>query len=350
VKRELSIYLDLVRFLAAMVVFLGHVSGARFTGGFLWQLDPLMDTAVVVFFVLSGYVIAFATDAKEGTPYRYFSSRAARIYSVAAPAIVVTAVLDPIGSRINPIMYTTAWGYDPAHSWSQALSLLTFTNEIWSHDIVFGSLLPYWSLGFEVWYYLLFGLALFFKGWKRIAFLVAATALSGPKIIVLFPLWLAGVLAYHFGKRDFINRSAGYAILFACAIEAIAAVLALRSGLVPSLLARRYLEGSVFVFSILGIQAIGADLSWLNAIRKPVRYFAGMTFSLYLIHLPVAQFLAATAKLPPSSWAARALIIGGTFAIVLLISHVTERRKDLWHRAIDCLCRRGAALPVASKA
>ena len=50
----LSIYLDIVRFAAALVVFLGHAADSRFTGGFLWQFNLINQEAVTIFFVLSG--------------------------------------------------------------------------------------------------------------------------------------------------------------------------------------------------------------------------------------------------------------------------------------------------------
>lgn len=62
---EVSIYLDAIRFTAAMVVFLGHVSGQRLTGGLLWQVGRYMDDAVIVFFVLSGFVIAHVASERE---------------------------------------------------------------------------------------------------------------------------------------------------------------------------------------------------------------------------------------------------------------------------------------------
>ncbi len=42
-----SIYLDLIRLAAAMVLFLGHVSGRRLTGALLWQLSNYMNDAVL---------------------------------------------------------------------------------------------------------------------------------------------------------------------------------------------------------------------------------------------------------------------------------------------------------------
>ena len=53
----LSLYLDALRFGAAFVVFVSHYVAERYTGGLFWQSMPYGRTAVLVFFVLSGFVI-----------------------------------------------------------------------------------------------------------------------------------------------------------------------------------------------------------------------------------------------------------------------------------------------------
>ncbi len=44
----------------------------------------------------------------------------------------------------------------------------------------------------------------------------------------------------------------------------------------------------------------------------------------------VAQFLASLVPWGASSWATRIVVMGGTFALVLALADVTERRKTLW--------------------
>src|ERR1700742_1917757 len=85
-NRQTSLYLDLVRFLAALAVFVSHICGQRFTGGLLWQSEPYGDEAVDVFFVLSGFVIGYVTDGRETSTRSFAVARLARIYSVALPA------------------------------------------------------------------------------------------------------------------------------------------------------------------------------------------------------------------------------------------------------------------------
>ena len=170
--REVSAFLDLVRLLAAIAVFLSHASWQDHTGGVLWQLGTIGREAVDVFFVLSGFVIGHAAQGR--TLRDYMLSRLARVYSVALPAVVLTFVLDGIGRSVLPAL---------SHG---------FCN-IWGAEVSPGSDIPYWSLGFEAWYYLAFGLLVFLPrrwGWVGA---VGAMVVAGPGIAVLFPLWLLGV-------------------------------------------------------------------------------------------------------------------------------------------------------------
>jgi peptidoglycan/LPS O-acetylase OafA/YrhL len=71
-------------------------------------------SAVVVFFVLSGFVIRHVTDTKEMHWPDYAASRIARIFSVTVPAIFLTLICDAIGRAVEPAIYAQA---RPARCW-----------------------------------------------------------------------------------------------------------------------------------------------------------------------------------------------------------------------------------------
>lgn len=98
-NRATSLYLDVVRPVAALVVLLSHV------GDQLSFLASAGVQAVDVFFVLSGFVIAHVSASRERDPRVYFISRAARIYSVAIPTLILTVILDSIGLQENAAAY-----------------------------------------------------------------------------------------------------------------------------------------------------------------------------------------------------------------------------------------------------
>ena len=81
-NKETSIYLDAVRFIAALAVFFSHVGARIYSGGFLWQANSAGTPAVVIFFVLSGFVIGYVSGRRETSGSAYFVARAARLYSV----------------------------------------------------------------------------------------------------------------------------------------------------------------------------------------------------------------------------------------------------------------------------
>lgn len=97
----LSIYLDALRFIAALAVVWNHMSGQRFSGGLLWQLGADGHEAVLFFFVLSGLVIGFVTATKENDPRNYALSRLARMYSVVIPALLLTCLADTLGGYLG---------------------------------------------------------------------------------------------------------------------------------------------------------------------------------------------------------------------------------------------------------
>ena len=123
-RRGCSVYLDLVRVIACLIVFGHHMSlnfgcyeptgnGCKARG---WLIPfHAGHSAVVIFFVLSGYVITYVASERETTLRDYALSRCARIYSVAVPALLLTIVLDAFFMTIGddsgiPSMSTEAYG------------------------------------------------------------------------------------------------------------------------------------------------------------------------------------------------------------------------------------------------
>ncbi|KQP23109.1 acyltransferase [Pseudorhodoferax sp. Leaf267] len=352
---KLSLYLDLVRFSAAVVVFLGHLSAQRLTGGFLWQFSAIADDAVVVFFVLSGYVIAWVTHARHATAADYVVARASRIYSVAVPAVLLTFALDTVGTLIDPGAYVTHVVDQNRPLWWEVVSSLTFLNQIWYLSTDIGSMLPYWSLGYEVWYYVLFGLAVFIADRRRAWLWVGSVLLFvGPRIAVLFPLWLLGVLLYRTMAHRPVSTRVG-ALAFAASVLLYALYLwqgrhwlAAHDAVSPWVgeksILNRYAVAAIFGLNLVG--AVG--LSHLRLRVQPrlehcVRRCAETTFTVYLVHLPVAHFLSTVTPWPATDAANRVFMFVGTGAIVAVMAVLCEQRKGWWAHGLRRLlfARRG---------
>jgi len=193
-NRQISLYLDFIRFSAAMLVFISHVPS--FAGGWLWQFSGFGHEAVVIFFVLSGFVIAYVVFDRKESALKYTVSRLTRIYSVAIPALLITFALYYVGQEINPGAFSVINDRleDPLRT---VITALTFTNQSWVATPTLSNL-PYWSLGYEVLYYVFFGVLVYSRASKRIMLLFIVCLLMGPSILLYLPIWFAGVCCFKY--------------------------------------------------------------------------------------------------------------------------------------------------------
>ena len=100
--------------------------------GFASYFGNLGSDSVVIFFVLSGYVIAYTADQKDRTVRRYFINRCARIYSVVVPALLLTRALEWIGIKWFPHLYNSICDqYQFAGIGLYIPLWLSFSSEFW---------------------------------------------------------------------------------------------------------------------------------------------------------------------------------------------------------------------------
>lgn len=350
VQRGYSTYLDLLRLLAALAVFLGHASFPEFTRHAFRLPDQLPHEAVIVFFVLSGYVISYVAHERETRPGDYLVSRAARIYSVAIPALIITLAIDlwliRAGAElefVRPYQIAEPWKYLPV--------FLTFTTDIWFLEENALSNVPYWSLCYEVWYYLAFAALFFLRGRPRVVALGVVAAITGPRLWLLFPVWLTGAAVYALHTR---RRRPGVAVsrfLFAVSLLALTAFWASGAdarldGAVNTLSggwALAYLRYSQFFLgdwitaTLLALNFYAAGLAELRfgAVAAPIRWAAGLSFTLYLVHFPLLE-LYASFGFPPG------VLIGIVPLTAILLGLVTERQKEPVRSALRRLLPRPA--------
>ena len=76
-NKSFSLYLDLMRFLAAFFVVLSHLVLMNIIqGDYAYFTPEIAREAVILFFVLSGYVIAYTTECKTPSLVEYFVAQA----------------------------------------------------------------------------------------------------------------------------------------------------------------------------------------------------------------------------------------------------------------------------------
>jgi peptidoglycan/LPS O-acetylase OafA/YrhL len=334
-----------------MVVFLGHSSGREFTGGFLWQLGQYQQTAVIVFFVLSGYVIAYVLNGRETTPGEYAKARIARLYSVVIPALLLTATCDAIGLRVDPSLYYDGpWGYPPSDETAlRYFATLLFANQFWTAHLDPGINGPFWSLSYEVVYYILAGLAFFTKGWVRGVALVIVSLMAGPTIMALAPIWFMGFGLYHLTRGITISRTYGVlwsviGLLMIVCGPLIRSQASDFSTLIHRPLLADYYDAIAFSLHLFGIHYVAGWFGVPKLVDRPVRWAASLTFALYLFHRPLIQLFAAIDIGPPDSWQQRLYLLGTTLLIVVTIGRWCEKQKGALRRGLDRLTQRRPAV------
>src|SRR4051812_41117477 len=101
-----SALLDSLRITASLTVFVGHCALFWNPNGSL-KFTTMGHGVVIVFFVISGYVITCSTLTKNHDCRQFAVARLARLYSVVLPALFLTFLLKNIGAFINPCFYAS---------------------------------------------------------------------------------------------------------------------------------------------------------------------------------------------------------------------------------------------------
>lgn len=101
-----SVFLDLCRLMAALIVVYGHGMDFFFPNHnkaphLLYNIAHL---AVVIFFVLSGYVIGFTTNSNNRGVFKYSVARLSRLTSIVIPALLFTFFVEIGLSKISLIL------------------------------------------------------------------------------------------------------------------------------------------------------------------------------------------------------------------------------------------------------
>lgn len=303
--------------------------------------------AVVVFFVLSGFVLSLPFARSGGYPGRYFyPRRMLRLYLPAIASLVfafTTALLVPRGA----IADASPWVIEHAERPNGLLQVLLGSSLIHGWG---GLNLSLWSLRWEVIFSLMLAVFLWFARivpkllWVKIALVVAICAFW-PLANIFYPdgvfiaVFALGVLmAFNIPKLDRIanrlpTRTWGLVFL-------LAATLLTYSGIVIGARTTTHMPElmSVWIsFASMGaVLLVFAALKWQPLVRvlgsPSIQWLGKVSFSLYLIQDPVvvtiAELTGGTAPrlaVIPVSIAACLVVAYGFYRVVERPSHLLSR-------------------------
>ncbi|WKA26394.1 acyltransferase family protein [Bradyrhizobium roseum] len=290
--------LDVLRAGAAQMVCVGHA--VRFFSGGFGQRWPLPhNTGVVLFFILSGFLITYTLIERSKEPSYGFGTflieRTARIYSGLIPALFLVVIVDGIVLHfVNDRSISFAYNLQTflanlAMFDSYRGSLSEFSITQWPQ---FGSATPLWTLAIE-WHIYLFVAAIFFMGRKpsAIPLLIPVAILFGqmPSHYIFYPLkadgvgqglliaWLLGSYVYFISPHIKVP-----ALAAAGAVVVSIACYLLSTGARAEYKFTSYLALAILLLFL--VQASQATRIAAPRVTTAVRFCAGYSFTLYLIH------------------------------------------------------------------
>lgn len=357
-NKHFSLYLDLVRLCAALLVVLTHyVQQGLFAPD---AAIPLFGReAVMVFFVLSGFVIAYTSAEKTLTLRQYVVARSVRIYSVAIPVVLLCFLLTLLVPGLVDLPPNLTYQSASLHVYLPLHFL--FLGELWNLSETPPWLIQYWSLGYEVWYYVLFGVVHYLRGAKRLLLGALVVLVMGFKLWLLLPVWLAGVALYRWGNRlplsvaqARIGWLASIAALGAYKYAGLDVTLrALGIELWPFHALRlgnadRYLADYLVCLLVVLNFAFARQCAFsaLQTIAVPLRALAAYTFTLYLIHGPVIGMWTLFYPYRPGNVIDLLLLSACIALATWLAGLITEQRRARYKDAFNALillCSRRAA-------
>ena len=282
-------WLDWLRFLAALEVVLTHARTVMFVEyGELHSHNPailawvlatrLGSEAVIIFFVLSGYLVggrAFSLSRQgKFQPMTYALDRTVRILVPLSAAILLTvAVILAL--------------HHPVDGWQMLGHLLSLQGVLVKVVDVDE---PLWSLSYEVWFYIIGGAVAVMISRRRVlpvpAILVLLGAIVFTRLNPLYALlWIGGALCY------FYRPARPSAAKIALASAVVLAGVAVFQGSLPHGTDEigkplgQVLGGAIILIGLMGLipqlRSSGGGGQGLPS------FLASFSYSLYLIHLPL---------------------------------------------------------------
>ena len=353
-----SVHLDAIRGAAALVVLLGHNRDLYFSSLNGDRMDAsgvangqtlgaghapaakaqitIGNEAVMIFFVLSGYLVGGgvirALRHNTWSWKNYLTKRLTRLWVVLIPALLLGVALDFAGLHLHPppaSIYAGPPQQSVVHDLNEHLRLIVIAgNAIFLQGArvpTAGSNDSLWSLSNEFWYYIAFpAVLLAFKKnqalWLRciyLLFFAAIGLLVGKNISILLFIWVLGALVSAIPLR--VPRSAAKIAGSTLAIFIPIVFVVVRRVHLPYL-AAQWIVASYFAV-VLYLLLHQTQRAGEGIYASAARFFSRISYTLYLVHLPVAIFLCAYINDPWRRWDKTpknlAIFLGSSVGLVL---------------------------------
>ncbi|WP_230350903.1 acyltransferase [Lelliottia sp. WAP21] len=326
--------LESLRGLSAIAVLICHffqVFLARFYPEYFYTDLIIAQSSVMIFFVMSGFLIGVSVQSnisRNGSfdLTSYAKSRFLRIYPPLLFAVILCFILSNLApfffesgsaSFMIPDAFTRGKSLEmPA---KEVLAALTLMNGFLPVGVQFNS--PLWSLPYEVWYYVVFGLLATLRPGLVVLGLLffCVISMANDRFMAYSVIWGAGF------AMSFIMSKNAYAKFFCSVGLAYFAYLSyLNAGTFLSgttdLEMYKITFGLAFAFLIY-LALFVYDLPF-NVLKKSSK----ISYTLYITHFPVMLFFIGTFEFKVKHDATASAVVGVcAMAAALIISHYASR-------------------------
>lgn len=334
--------LEAIRGLAAFYVVLHHTISEKSVNtisegliglrlGFLFRFG---QEAVILFFILSGFVIHYSfTKSRDKSFKTYFFKRALRIYVPLVMVFFVSYLLATYhaGEFINPDFTTLSLNLLMLQDW-EAVKPNVIASAYMGNT-------PLWSLSYEWWFYMLYVPIVTYLAGPSRHWCVYTAVVTGAviytyyptfpfRILAYFGIWWTGVYLSELYISDKSTKIRHYSLPL-CVLILVTTILLipvlkqhargeqLLLGLHPLLEVRH------FAFSIIAVSSalLWKRLNWIgfDSLVKPFALIAPISYTIYICHVPLmanATYLSFIHQ-PILQWA-------GYLICVLLFSYTVE--------------------------
>jgi peptidoglycan/LPS O-acetylase OafA/YrhL len=339
--------LDGLRGLTAIYVMLGHaivlltVDGTRLdmsagAGGVMSLVFRHGHLAVLIFFLISGFCIhyrqagALAVGQPGGGTLRFSTRlfarrRLQRLVPPLLAALILTAGLDYLGAAVvNPNFYagtvdfwTSSFFATASHSGTTFIGNLFFQGSFVVQP--FGTNGPLWSLAFEFWFYVLYPVLLWFTtrfGPASLLIIPGAAAIVAygalpadqpapggglgltaggwwvAETLLYWIVWTAGAVI----AEAYVGRFRVPTVVYIAGVAAIATARWLTPPASPTWIGGWMINDllwSAFFAIGLSLLLVAVPLRVPHVLMEWATYAGKISYSLYLVHIPVIAFVSA---------------------------------------------------------
>ncbi|EKF59371.1 acyltransferase-like protein [Agrobacterium albertimagni AOL15] len=290
-----------LRVLATFAVVFGHA--ASFFSAFSWSQFPaapyIQSQAVTVFFLVSGYTIAWVCDrdaAKGLGVWTFVFDRLARLLIPLVPILLLVAALE-------------SYIFD-VHPYAQNFNLRTLVgNFLFLQTIVvdsFATNRPLWTISLEFWIYLAFAgsfFALMANNWRTgmgsvvistLGYCALNEEILGGRGAGLPVVWILGALIYWALKRAPLARPRTYLAVFPLSVMVLTMLASNRNWPPDGTYSPTYNLVVSLAFFIYVSVCPKLPACW----NRMMAWFGSFAYTVYLAHYPIQYWIWSFEVLP----------------------------------------------------